>query len=295
MQPNPVLNKLGFSDNDRLVIIHTDDIGMCQASVQAYSELFDFGLISSGATMVPSSWFPAVVAYCRQNISTDMGVHLTLTSEWDNYRWSPISTSDKRSGMIDPAGYFYHTSEEAQLSGDPEAVRTELQAQLNRALSAGIVVTHLDTHMLTVAHPKFVKDYIQLALQSKVPFLFPRLDEVSYIKLGLDQDTAAFAASYVKILEEQGIPLVDHTSGLDLDKPHNRLDYAKQTMSNLQSGITHFVIHPSVKTPELTAITPDWHSRVADYLTFMSEELRQHLNKEGIHVIGYRALKELID
>ena len=80
MEPNPILKKLGYSNNDRLVIIHTDDIGMCHASVQAYSELVDFGLISSGATMVPCPWFPQVAMFCRQNTKVDMGVHLPLTS-----------------------------------------------------------------------------------------------------------------------------------------------------------------------------------------------------------------------
>src|SRR4030043_269782 len=151
MEPNPILKKLGFANNDRLVIIHTDDIGMCHASVQAYSELVDFGLISSAATMVPCSWFPQVALFCRQNAKVDMGVHLTLTSEWNTYRWSPISTHRLESGLIDSEGYFHRRSEDVQTSGDPEAVQIELQAQLDRAISAGISITHLDTHMLTVA------------------------------------------------------------------------------------------------------------------------------------------------
>ena len=294
MQPNPVLRKLGFSDTDRLVIIHTDDVGMCQASIDAYAQLVDFGLVSSGAAMIPSSWFPSVASYCRKNPEADMGVHLTLTSEWTTYRWSPISTADPKSGMIDEEGYFYHSSKQAQAHGDPQAVQLELQTQLERAIAAGIQVSHLDTHMLTVAHPKFIMSYIQLAIQSRLPFLFPRLDEAGFIRLGLDQEMAAFASRYIDILEEQGLPLVDHASGLDLDKPHDRLGYAKQVLGALPSGITHFVIHPSVNTPELVAITPDWQSRVADYSTFMDEDLRQFISAQGIHIIGYRALQQLI-
>jgi predicted glycoside hydrolase/deacetylase ChbG (UPF0249 family) len=294
MQPNPILKKLGYSANDRLVIIHTDDIGMCHASIQAYRELTDFGIVSSGSAMVPCAWFPSVAAYCRANPEADMGVHLTLTSEWDSYRWSPISTMDPKSGMIDAEGYFHRRSEETQSYADPEAVQVELSSQLDRALNSGVQVSHLDTHMLTVAYPKFVPAYIQLAIQSKLPFLFPRMDAASFTQLGLDQETAAIAASFVSILDEQGMPLVDHVSGLDLDKPLNRLNYAKQKLSELPSGITHFVIHPSVDTPELAAITPDWRSRVADYLTFKDESLRQHISKEGIQIIGYRMLQGLI-
>jgi hypothetical protein len=173
MEPNPILKKLGFSKNDRLVIIHTDDIGMCHSSIQAYSELLEFGFISSGATMVPCSWFPKVALYCQQTPDADMGVHLTLTSEWDTYRWAPISTCDIKSGMIDSEGYFYRSTQEAQINGNAEAVKIELQSQVDRAHKSGINVTHLDTHMNTVAHPKFVPSYIQIAVQNKIPILFP--------------------------------------------------------------------------------------------------------------------------
>lgn len=223
MNPNPILKRLGFSANDRLVIIHTDDVGMCQASIQAFSELFECGIISSGATMVPCSWFPQVALVCRQNPNVDMGVHLTLTSEWRTYRWSPISTRHHESGMIDVEGYFHRRSEDTQLKADPEAVQIELREQLTRAISAGITVTHLDTHMATVAHPKFINGYIQLARQNKLPFLFPRTDEAGFMQVGMDQVTASLAANLVGTLEEQGMPLVDHATGLDLAKPVDRL------------------------------------------------------------------------
>ena len=295
MKTNPVLNKLGFSKNDRLVIIHTDDIGMCHASIQAFSELHEFGIISSAAAMVPCSWFPHIASLCRQNSSIDIGVHLTLTSEWDTYRWAPISTCDRDSGLIDPDGYFYHNTEDAQRSGNKEAVKIELREQVNRALNAGINITHLDTHMNTVAHPKFISDYIWLAVQYKIPFLFPRLDENGFQQLGMTQEIASIAASYVNRIEEQGIPMVDYVSGLYLDQHHNRLDQAKKTLRALPAGITHFIIHPSKDTPELRAITPDWQCRVADYNTFLEDTLRKYINDIGLHVIGYQSLKNLIN
>ncbi len=104
MTTNPFLKKLGFSDNDRAVIIHTDDIGMCHASVQAFKDLWAFGTISSGATMVPCPWFPAVAQMCRENPDMDMGVHATLNAEWESYRWGPVSTRDASSGLMDEIG-----------------------------------------------------------------------------------------------------------------------------------------------------------------------------------------------
>src|SRR5262245_6136811 len=98
MNLNPALKKLGFSNDDRVVIIHTDDIGMSHASYAAFSDLWKVGIISSSAVMVPCPWFPKVASYCRSVSDVDMGVHLTLTSEWDGYRWGPISTRDHASG-----------------------------------------------------------------------------------------------------------------------------------------------------------------------------------------------------
>jgi len=163
MQPNPVLNKLGFSNNDRVVITHTDDIGMCQASVDAFADLIDFGLISSGAVMVPCPWFLETAAYARLHPEADLGVHLTLTSEWETYRWGPISTRDPKSGLMDDQGFFHRTTEEVWRQADPSAAIAELEAQVGRALAEGIIPTHIDTHMGSIAHPSIIPGYIQLS------------------------------------------------------------------------------------------------------------------------------------
>ena len=214
MHPNPVLEKLGYSSDDRIAIIHTDDIGMCQASVSAFIELADFGLISSGATMVPCPWFLETAAFCRENPQVDMGVHLTLTSEWKSYRWGPISTRDPSSGMTDFEGCFYRTSEEAQDRGDPEAVQLELRVQVERAIALGIDPTHIDTHMGAVGHPKFLSGYLQLAVQYAAPPMIMRMDEQGWLDFGLEPETAKLAALVVAQTEEMGIPLLDHLGEL---------------------------------------------------------------------------------
>lgn len=294
MSPNPVLKKLGLSNDDRVAIIHTDDIGMCQASVEAFADLQEVGIISSGAVMVPCPWFLHAAQYARQHGQADLGVHLTLTSEWKTYRWGPISTSDPASGMMDDEGCFYRRSELVQEHGDPAAVALELDAQVKRASAAGIVPTHVDTHMGSVAHPKFMNSYVQLAMQYHLPPMLFRLDEAGWRATGLDAEFAKIAAAFMQQLEASGLPLLDALGGMPLDTDENRLERTKQMLSDLQPGITHFIIHPSKDTPEVRAITPDWRCRAADYQDFMNEELRQHIQKIGLHVIGYRALKELM-
>jgi predicted glycoside hydrolase/deacetylase ChbG (UPF0249 family) len=292
--PNPVLKRLGLSDNDRVAIIHTDDIGMCQSNVEAYRDLWEAGIISSGAIMYPCPWANAAIDMARSNPKMDMGVHLTLTCEWQFYRWGPISTRDRRSGMMDEEGYFPHTSEEVQKKGKPAAVKTELAAQIERALKAGLQPTHIDTHMGSVATAKFMNSYIALAKKHKLPPMIFRMDETEWRANGLDALTAKLAARLIHQLEDQQIPLLDHLVALPLEWQEGYREITKKTLSDLEPGITHFIIHPNKDTPEIRAIAPDWRARVANYEDFMSDEVRQHIQNIGLHVIGYRALAELM-
>ncbi len=294
MGPNPILRKLGFAADDRVVIVHADDLGMCHAGLLAFAELADFGLVSSAAVMVPCPWFLEAAAFCRVHPGLDIGVHSTLTCEWGTYRWGPISTRDPASGLIDEQGYFPRASEEIQAHARPEAVAQELAAQVKRALEAGIDATHVDTHMGAVVHPQFMQSYIQLALQWGLPPMVPRLDEASLRLRGLDAEGAAFALRLLAQLEEQGLPLLDGLVGLPLNWPEERVAQAKQAFDALPPGLTHFIIHPAADTPELRAITPDAPSRIADYQAFTSTELRDHVRNSGVHVIGYRALRDLM-
>jgi predicted glycoside hydrolase/deacetylase ChbG (UPF0249 family) len=122
MQPNPVLKKLGFKDHDRLAIIHVDDVGMCRSSVAAFADLWDFGLVSSAAVMVPCPWFLEAAKFAREHPDADMGVHLTLNSEYDTYRWGPLSTRDPQTGLLDEQGYFHQHAHAVQEQAQPEAV-----------------------------------------------------------------------------------------------------------------------------------------------------------------------------
>jgi predicted glycoside hydrolase/deacetylase ChbG (UPF0249 family) len=302
MQPNPVLKKLGFSNDDRVAIIHVDDVGMCQASVTAFADLWDYGLISSGAVMVPCPWFLEAAKFAREHPEADLGVHLTLTSEWETYRWGPLSTCDSKTGLLDAEGYFPHLAQQVQEAADPDAVKLELVAQIERARSAGMVPTHADTHMGTVAHAKFMQGYLQTALEAKLPPMMLRMDEAGWRRVtgehegaALDEDAIEFILQMIETLEEMGVPLLDNIISMPLDTdPDQRLADAQQAFENFQPGITHFIIHAAKDTPELRAIAPDWACRVADYETFLMDELRAHIEKIGVKVIGYRDLQPLM-
>jgi chitin disaccharide deacetylase len=294
MQPNPVLKKLGLSDTDKLLIIHADDVGMCQASLPAFTDLLSFGLVTSGAVMVPCPWFPSAALACRSNPTIDMGVHITLNCEWDAYRWKPLVTTDRASGLIDVEGYFHRTVKATQQCATPEAAHAEMEEQVTWALAAGIKPTHIDTHMGTVLHPKFLPSYVQIALQYKLPLLALRLEEEGWRRLGADPETAQAAVEMMNYLESIGMPLHDGLFSMDLSKPDNRLEQARTVIRQLPPGLSRFYIHPSHDTPEARAISPDWQARVADYQTFMLDEMRSQIKDAGIHLIGYRVLQEII-
>jgi hypothetical protein len=310
MQPNPVLRRLGFSDTDRVAIIHADDVGMCQAGLDAFAELWDFGLLSSGAVMVPCPWALKAAEFARAHPQVDLGVHSTLTSEWRYYRWGPISTRDPQSGMIDDEGYFYCREHYVAERADPDCVRVEIEAQVQRAVAMGITPTHMDTHMGSLANLRLLPTYLKVAIAHRLPPMVFRMDvEELTAARQVDEQTARMAAFVFRTLEEMGLPLMDSLASLELDQPENRLEQAKAAFAALKPGVTHFYLHPAKDTPELRQITylhpwetapaerlanPDWPARVGDYEILKSEELRRHIRDLGIQVIGYRALQQLM-
>jgi predicted glycoside hydrolase/deacetylase ChbG (UPF0249 family) len=298
MQPNPLLKKLGLADGDRAVIIHTDDIGMCQASLAAYADLVEVGLISAASTMVPCPWFPATAEFCRAHPDkVDMGVHITLTSEWrSGYRWEPISTRDPASGLLDEEGYLPYTSEEVQAHATPEAVRREIEAQVERAV-AGIDVTHIDTHMGTVFDPKFLESYVQTALKYRVPPMLVRKDEAGILAMGMGftPETAAGLARHIETLTAMGLPMVDNVTFVPFVPGEDHVTRTQHFLTQLPPGLSYLIIHPSVDTPELRAIIPEgWQVRDTEYRTFCDERLRATFRDAGIHVIGWRVLRDML-
>ena len=289
---NPIAKKLGYSDTDRLVIIHTDDIGMCHASVQAFKDLWAFGTITSGAVMVPCPWFPAVAQMCRENPEIDMGVHATLNAEWESYRWGPVSTRDQASGLMDADGYFHQWQPAVYENAKPEAVAVEVNAQIERALIAGIDVTHVDSHMGTIMNALFIQSYIQAAGSRRLPNMLPRTNAKGIEMMGVSGDDLTMYEPIMQQLESMGIPMLEGIVSMPLEHGDDHIDVAKKLFGQLPVGMTHFILHPSIDTPELRSICPDWQARVANYNAFMSDELKKFIESEDIKLIGYRQIRD---
>ncbi|MFN2300142.1 MAG: polysaccharide deacetylase family protein [Anaerolineales bacterium] len=292
MKPNPVLRRLGYSDEDRLVIIHADDIGLCQAGVAVLDDLWDAGIISSMAVMAVCPWFPAAAAFCRAHPAVDAGLHFTITCEGESCRWGPIASRLRSGGLLDEEGYFHRKSETVHRAGKAAAVRAELTAQIKRSQAAGIDLTHVDSHCGTAWHPKFLPDYINIPERRGIPAFFLRMDERTAMGWGYDRRSAAAMARRAEKYEIKGIPLFDRIFVMPLDDPGDRIGTARRALADLPPGLSYFILHPSADTPELRAAASDAPCRVADYRAFTSRELREFIRNSGIHVIGWRVLRE---
>lgn len=286
---NPILPQLGFDENARVVILHADDIGMCQASVDAYADLLEAGIMSSAATMVPCPWFPAVAEYFRAHQTHprfDMGVHLTLNSEWKNFRWGPLSTRDAATGLLDADGYFHSLAAPTHEFANPDAVERELTAQVERALASGFDVTHMDTHMLTLYHPRILPAYIRVAQKFRLPAFLTRPHTA--LMEGMPQEIETM----LNEAQAHGMALFDHFDALDLEHHENRLQEAQRALDALPAGLSALVFHPCRDGAEVRAMAPDWRCRVADHELFLKDEFRQMIFDAGVNVIGYRLLRD---
>ena len=298
LTPNPLLSQLGFPDDARLVIFHADDAGMCHGSNRAYLELHGAGMLKTGSLMVPCPWSHEMLAICAQRPDLDIGVHLTLNSEWANYRWGPVSVRARESGLVDERGCFWPLVETTAAGLNPVTALAELRAQIDIVRDAGVEFTHLDTHMLSALLPELFYAYTELGFAYGVPVLvMRRLDDYTRPFNTVDMDDAEwerFAAG----LEERGMPLVDTlrvTPGYRAgDTEGGRAELYERILHELPPGITYFSLHPNVPG-DIEGIDPrsaQW--RIFEYQYFQSERLRAFLEGEGIVPIGYQQLREVM-
>jgi hypothetical protein len=228
---------------------------------------------------------------CRENPEMDMGVHATLNAEWENYRWGPVSIQAAGSGLLDEQGFFHQWHQAVYDHARPQEVDQEVNAQIERALAAGIDVTHVDSHMGTIMNPAFIQSYIQSAASRLLPSMLPKLSALGVEMMGVGEQEKIAFAPFMEIFESMGIPMVDGILAMPLDHAQDHIGVAKRLLGDLPIGLTHFLLHPSIDTPELRAICPDWQARVANYNAFMSDDLKKFLESEDIKLIGYRPIR----
>ncbi len=289
--PNPALRALGLADDDRVVIVHADDVGMCHATIPAAVELLQTGLVTSVSVMAPCPWARAAVDALAEVPGADLGVHWTVTAEWPSYRWPSLT----RAAELDDADRFLpRTNEEVRAAAPAPVVAAELERQLDSVLAWEAPLSHVDSHMGAIATPAYLPAAVEIALARGVLPMFPRFDADGWRSTGLDGEAAGLAAAYSAHLEERGLPMVDHLRSLPLHDPDDQPALLRTMIDELPPGITHLYAHPALDTPELRAATTDWPSRVANLEALRDPGVIEHVRRSGVRLVGYDALQALL-
>lgn len=278
--------RLGFEKNTKLLIIHADDAGLAHSENQATIQALEKGIVNSYSIMVPCAWFHEMAKFAKNNPQYDLGIHLTLTCEWENYRFGPVLPVSEVPSLVDEHGHFFKKREQLRENATPEDVEKELRAQIEKALNYGLAPTHIDSHMYSVgAHPVFFKIYKGLGKQYNLPVL---INEQLMQMVGLDpksnleEDDFVIDRTYVgeyPYFEKEGLAV-----------------YYQSILENLNPGLNLILIHPAFDEHEMQGVTinhPNFGSnwRQQDFDFFTSEKTKATLQKHNIQLVTWGDIK----
>lgn len=288
---------LGYCSEARLLIVNADDFGMCRAENAATQELLVDGYITSATVMVPCPWFVEVAQFCKAHPELDVGIHLTLTAEWKNYKWGSVVSSNLVKSLLTPNGYFPDDVSWVESHAQPDDVERELRAQIDRAIQFGIRPTHIDNHMGSVyglvTGRHFLDVIFKLSAEYQLPFRLPRQLSDKY-KTTLPPERIEMINGLVDELVRKGFVLQDYLETVEHgDDYGSTVEVYYQLFRNLKPGVTELYIHAAKPTEEMKAISNVWYHRDWDYRLFMHPDSKKYLDELGIKLIGWRELQDL--
>lgn len=286
-QTKTTAERLGYPAGSKLLILHADDLAVAHSVDSASLDALGSGAVSSASIMIPCPWLTEVADYAKSHPDTDLGLHLTLTSEWKTYRWGSVTSSDRVPSLLQPDGTFYSTTEDVASRAKPAEVEQEIRAQVERALAVGIHPTHLDSHMGSLfATPELLAVYIKLAHEYHLPLLALKLT-----------DARAPAMSLLSPNDFVLDNVVIANPGL---KPADTKAFYLDAIKNLQPGLTEMIVHLGHDDSELQAITVDhpdfgaaWRQR--DFDVVSSPEFRQALRDDHVILVRWRDLQKVLN
>lgn len=287
-QVKNLAERLGYPKDAKLVIIHADDLGVSHSETAASTKAMEIGSVSSASIMVPCPWLSEIAAYAVAHPGADLGLHLTLTSEWKYYKWSSVSEPNKVTGLLNEKGMMYSSVDSVAAHATGAEIKEEIRNQVLRAEAFGIDPTHLDSHMGTLfARPDYFKAYLETGHEFQIPVFIP------------DQLEGALKIKWDSVLAPNDV-LVNHV--LTISPPAVKSGSAafyNEGLKKLQPGLTYLIIHTAYDDAEMQAIAvdhPDWGAawRQADYNYFTSDECKQALKENNIHVITWKEIRDKI-
>jgi predicted glycoside hydrolase/deacetylase ChbG (UPF0249 family) len=279
--------RLGYPAGAKLLIVHADDLAAAHSVNAATFKAFAAGLVSSGSVMVPCPWLPEVAAYARSHADADLGLHLTLTSEWQTYRWGGVLSKDRAPTLYAPDGYLYPTEDVAAAHIDVKEAEAEVRAQIARARAFGIRPTHLDSHMRTLytTRPLF-EMLLRVAREERLPVMVSRewFAQAPFLPAALGPDGLA----------------VDQVLGADPSvSPERWAEFYTDLIKNLKPGVSELIVHLARDDEEMRAVTLEhpnwgaaWRQRDFDFVT--SETFRRLLKENNVRLITWREIGKLL-
>jgi predicted glycoside hydrolase/deacetylase ChbG (UPF0249 family) len=284
-QSETTAEKLGHPRDSKLLIIHADDLALAHSVDKASFIALDRKAVSSASIMVPCPWFTEVAAYAKAHPEADLGVHLTMNSEWKQYRWGPQAPVLDVRGLLDPDGYLHASPPMTIKRARMEEVEREIRAQVEKVVKAGISPTHLDSHMGTLFSPEFFPAYVRVAREYRVPFFALRFVTTSAALREQMRDTDIIPDAYVMATESV--------------KPENWAEYYAGIVRGLKPGLTELIVHLGYDDAELQAITEGhpaygsaWRQRDFDVIT--SPEFRKVLAENHVILVGWREIQKIL-
>ena len=280
------LKKLGFSAKSKLLIVHADDMGLSHATNLACIEALEFGMVTSASIMVPCPCAEEAINYSKTHKDKDIGIHLTLTSEWSGHKWKPL-LGKKVSSLTDSNGFLFETREELEMMARICEVEQEWRAQIELAVIKGMHPTHLDCHMFSgLINQEFLKLYIRLGRVYGLPVLLNR-----------EKISKWFHYNLKPYVSEQEI-MVDRLIIATLGHIRNgHFDYYRNILQSLDMGLNCLLVHPSFDDHEMKRMTEgrsDYNSiwRQADFDFFTSDQCRKMILDNEIRLVTWREINE---
>ena len=279
--------RLGYPRDAKLLIVNDDDLGMTHSVNAAAITALNAGAIRSGSIMIPCPWVSEIATYARAHPDGDLGLHLTLTSEWPPYRWGPLLSRDRAPSLTDRNGYLYQSAEEAIAHVDPRDAELEVRAQIERARTLGIHPTHLDTHMgVMFGSPALFEVLLTVARENALPARVAKDFLVSRPAL------AALILPSDVVIDRR----VSIEAGL---APARWLEFYTKAIRALRPGVTEMIVHLAHDDEEMRAATvghPDWGAawRQRDFDFFMSPTFKRLVRENGVTLVTWREIGKLV-